>query len=169
MTDHMSHSLDEHEAPVHPLERVESVLAEHNWNFDRVSVDSLCLNIQGSACVYHIVFIWQEPLDMLQISCEYGLKIHDVHAQDALRTVMEMNLSLWMGHFEFSHRDLRPRYRHGIIMQGGAGMHNAIEDFIEISLAQCEQHISVFQMLADERPILPELLSLALMETAGES
>jgi hypothetical protein len=86
---------------------------------------------------------------------------------------MSINEKLWMGHFEVPSDTKIPAFRHTCLYRGMQRTSAAdLEDLVEIALAQCEKHYAAFYILShanDSRQINDQNLSLALMETIGES
>ena len=76
-----------------------------------------------------------------------------------------------MGHFDLPAKSGRPAFRHTCLLRGtGPGyMAEIIDDMVDIALAQCERHSPLFTLLASANDIDRQTLSLALMDTAGES
>lgn len=150
-----------------PLDNVEDVLNDNNWVYTRTGQDELRLDVRGNSCGYNMIFLWQDSINALQLVCEYDLTIHKNNIAHAYEAIADINTSLLMGHFEFQRAAPRPYFRHSCLMQRGD--ERSIEDFVELSLMQCEQNQPVFQMLASDMPVTPETLSFALMDTQGES
>ncbi len=150
-----------------PLDNVEDILSDNNWVYTRTGQDQLRLDVRGDACEYNIVFVWQDAINALQLVCEYDLEIHAQNISNAYKALNDMNARLLIGHFELRDGSYRPSFRHSCLMQRGDVQ--SIEDFVEISLMQCEQNQPAFQMLAAENSVGGDALSLALMDTQGES
>lgn len=156
---------------LNPLDSVEELLCDQNWVYDRMDDDCLSVQVKGRACNYKLMFVWQRNLSALQFSCEYEISLRPENMTMAGSALMDMNEESWMGHFEIARKTLIPSYRQTCLMRGYEfNESNAyFEDLIDISLAHCERFYPVFHMLAQSGAANWETLSLALMETAGES
>ncbi len=156
-----------------PLDSVEAVLSDHNWVYSRMNDAQLVVDVAGKSCNYRLLFVWQEHMNSLQLCCEYDLKIKELHLPLAAMALMDMNASLWMGHFELDRASLSPSFRQTCFIrehdQKRGYAH--IEDLVDISLIQCERYQSVFALLTGEGDgvIDADIISFAMMETAGES
>ena len=154
-----------------PLDSVEDVLNDHNWVYSRMNNQELIVEVSGKSCNYRLLFVWQEHMSALQLFCQYDLKIKPENLILAATTLMDMNASLWMGHFEIAKETQIPSFRHTCLLpdhkESKSYVH--IEDLVDISLVQCERYQAVFHLLSSEEPVNIEVLSLAMMETAGES
>lgn len=160
------------ESGLNPLDAVEEVLADHNWAYSRTDDDRLIVQVAAHCCTYRLYFIWQEGLAALQFSCEYDLKVCDTNAQIASAVLMDVNESLWLGHFEIARSTMIPTFRQTCLMRGhdnSSSGSDFIQDLVDIALTQCERYFPVFHILSAAETANAQNLSLALMDTAGES
>ncbi|MCB1592210.1 MAG: YbjN domain-containing protein [Alphaproteobacteria bacterium] len=156
---------------LNPLDNVEELLCDQNWIYDRTDDDCLRVQVKGRSCNYQLLFIWQRNLSALQFSCEFEMKLAPENMTAASSALLDMNEESWMGHFEIARKSLVPSYRQTCLLRGYEfGEDNAyFEDLIDISLAHCERFYPVFHLLSQSGGANSDALSLALMETAGES
>ncbi len=82
--------------------------------------------------------------------------------------LMNINENLWMGHFDIPKDTRTPSFRHTCLLRGVAGIEH-FEDLVDIAMAQCERYFAAFSLLANTEIANDQNLSLALMDTAGES
>ena len=167
----MSEQFDTFEEDLNPIDSVEDVLHIHNWKYDRVNSDELTVSVNGKGCSYKLYFAWQEDMGALQLCFQYDLPIeanNDAAASSALRS---MNENLWLGHFELPAETGAPCFRYTCMLKGlsHSTMTSTLENIVDIALVQCERYHPVFQLLSSANDIGPQGLSLALMETMGES
>jgi len=156
---------------INPLDNVEDVLSSNNWVFNRMTDEELMVQLTGKSCSYRVFFIWQEDMNALQFCAQYDFTIEDDKTGRVEDTLREVNETLWMGHFDLPKATGIPSYRHTCLMSG-VDFENAgtiIEDLVDISLAQCERFYHAFHLLATGQSGNMEHLSLALMDTLGES
>jgi len=154
-----------------PLDHVEDVLHAHNWVFNRMNDDELIVEVAGKSCNYRLLFIWQEDMSALQFCCQFDMHIKREKMMAAAKAMLSMNETLWMGHFDLPQDTGIPSFRHTCLFRGmnqGSGAEH-IDDLVTIALAQCERYHTVFHLLANAGNHDEGHLSLALMETAGES
>ncbi len=164
-------TLDTLEDIQNPLDNVEEILSAHNWVFNRMTNDELMVQVAGKSCSYRLFFIWQEDMNAMQFCCQYDMNIPSKRYEIAGTALMALNENLWMGHFDLPKDSGVPSFRHTCLFRGmnnTAGSEH-IEDMMDISLAQCERYYPVFYLLSAANDTNDESLSLALMETAGES
>ncbi|MEZ5813757.1 MAG: YbjN domain-containing protein [Alphaproteobacteria bacterium] len=159
------------EDETNPLDNVEDILHAHNWTFNRMTDDELVVDVTGKSGNYGLFFIWQEDMGALQLCVQLDLEIRDNNIKTAQKAVFSINENLWMGHFDLPKSNNKPSYRYNCLLRGSQ-RHNAsclIEDVVDIALAQCERHYPLFTLLTSANDINDQTLSLALMDTQGES
>ncbi len=154
-----------------PLDRVEDVLSGNNWVYSRVNDEELMVQVTGKHCGYNLYFIWQEEVNALQFCAQYDFNIEEPQMDQAARVLMSINENLWMGHFEIPRDSKVPAFRHTCLYRGMQRVQGAadLEDLVDIALAQCEKHYAAFYLLAHADEANDQSLSLALMDTVGES
>ena len=159
------------EKNTNPLDRIEDVLTGNNWAFNRMNNDELIVQVKGKYCDYRLFFIWQEDMNAIQFCCQYDITIADRNMKAASITLMNINENLWMGHFDLPQDTKIPSFRHTCLMRGVENITNTdhFEDLVDISMAQCERYFAVFSLLANTEIANDQNLSLALMDTIGES
>lgn len=168
----MALELFEHEnRAINPLDSVEDVLVNHNWIYERATAEELVVDVAGENCGYRLVFIWQDSLKSLQIYCQYDMNIDKTNTDLAYRAISEMNKNLWLGHFEIGQESLSPCYRYTFLCPDFVPERESavISHMVDVSLTQCEQYAFVFDMLALAKNLDEGQLSLAMMDTVGES
>lgn len=164
----MSMQLESFESTTNPLDSVEEILSANNWVFNRMNNDELMVQVTGKTCEYRLFFIWQSDMNAMQFCCQYNLAVAPASMEIAARALMKMNENLWMGHFDIPHDTKIPSFRYTCMMRGLNGP-DLIEDLVDISMAQCERYYGAFHLLSVPGTANDENLTLALMDTAGES
>lgn len=169
----MSVSYDYIISEANPLDSVEELMESQNWVFNRMSDEELMVKVIGKSCSYNLYFIWQDEMNALQFCAQYDFEINESEMDKAARTLMTINENLWMGHFEIPKGTKTPSFRYTGLYNGlkqcGDDSTSHISDLVEVALAQCEKHYAVFYFLSHANDANEQSLSLAMMETMGES
>lgn len=154
-----------------PLDCVEELMVAHNWVFDRMNEDELVVRLNSDNGTFCLYFVWQEAEGALQFCCQIGLEIPEPNLPQAAAVIASINAGLWLGHFDLSPSNPRPNFRHTSLFRGLVhhSVTEHIEDLMEIGLRECERFFPVFQILAEARMPLPDLMELAVVEHAGEA
>ncbi len=167
----MSTELDLHTDLINPLDSVEEFLLSNNWVFNRMNPDELMVQVTGKTGTYRLFFLWQEDMNALQFCCQYDLIVPAANREAACRALVNLNESLWMGHFDIPQQTNIPSFRQTCLFRGASKGDSAehIEDLVDISLAQCERYYPLFHFLAQSDALDEQNMSLAVMETVGQS
>jgi len=155
-----------------PISCVEDVLADNNWVYSRMNNNELIVDVAGSVFSYRICFVWQENMNSMQVICQMDTSVNEKNRNVAAETLMEINRSMWLGHFELTKSECSPCLRYTCLLQdcdNASKTYINIQNIVDICLAQCEQHQNVFQILSSDELLDLQMLSLAMMDTAGES
>lgn len=165
----MADFFESHDNALNPLDNVEEILNANNWTFDRMGDDELIVEVRGKSGSYRLFFLWQAEMSAMQFCCQYDLTIPKDNYATAAMTLMGINETVWMGHFDLPHENGKPSYRHTCLFRGmpEAGSQH-LEDMVDVALALCERYHPVFSLLSSSKPADTNL-SLALMDTVGES
>lgn len=167
----MDAQLEIYDENTNPLDSVEDVMLSHNWTFDRMTEDELVVEVVGKTGKYRLFFIWQKDMNALQFCAQLELEIIKNNIETAKSALASINESMWMGHFDIPANTKKPSYRYTSLFRGSARNNTTetVEDIVDISLAQCERHYPLFTLLAGANDINEQTLSLAVMDTLGES
>jgi hypothetical protein len=155
----------------HPLDQVENIMNANNWTFSRTTEDELMVTLTGRNGDYRLFFIWQEDMRALQLCVQYEISIEAGNIPSTRLAIGKINEQMWMGHFDLPTCTGTPTYRYTWLSRGPGreALTEALEDIVDISMAQCERHFPVFHLLSSANDISEKTLSLALMDTLGES
>lgn len=154
-----------------PLDQVEEILDQNHWVYSRMDEDKLALSLSGNSSEYEILFLWDKSFNALQFLCQYDLSISAMNKEYLPKVLSDINTSLWMGHFELEHLTNAPIFRYTSLLQSSKdqAVVDLLEKLIDIGLTQCERYQHVFHILSSNMTIDPQMLSLAMMDVAGES
>lgn len=154
-----------------PLDHVEEILDQNHWVYSRMDDSKLALNLSGRTGEYEILFLWDKDFNALQFLCQYDLSVSSININYLPKILSDINTSLWMGHFELEHLTNTPIFRYTSLLQGNKDQDllDLLERLIDIGLTQCERHQHVFHILSENTEVEQQMLSLAMMDVAGES
>tara|TARA_B100001989_G_C24548775_1_gene472761 strand:- start:2299 stop:2805 length:507 start_codon:yes stop_codon:yes gene_type:complete len=154
-----------------PLDHVEDILDQNHWAYSRMDDNKLALCLSGKTTEYEILFLWDKNYNALQFLCQYDMSISAQNMGHLPKIISDINTSLWMGHFELENLTNAPIFRYTSLLHGNKDqtLSELLERLIDIGLTQCERYQHVFHLLAENSNIEPNMLSLAMMDVAGES
>lgn len=172
MTDTMTDDTSEFFEDVsNPLDCVEEIMSSNDWNFSRVRDDEIEVQVSGRQCDCRLLFMWQEEFSALQFQCQIDMTVSRKGMESAGAALMEINRNLWLGHFDIPEDTRMPVFRQTCLFRGQTQSSGAdhLEDLVEIALAECERFYPAFHLLGRRGGCDDASLSLALMDTEGES
>lgn len=154
-----------------PLDSVEDILAGQRWSFNRANPDELTAEVTGKHGTYRMIFMWQEEFSALQFSCQYDLYVPRDRFDLLALALAQVNAELWLGHFDIPAATGIPTFRHTSLFRGQTHSSGAefLQDLMDIALAECESHYSMFQVLAQSEDVNQYEFDLAVMGSAGEA
>lgn len=160
-----------------PLDGIEEIMINNDWTFDRLSQDEITVHVSGKQGTYKMSFVWQDSFNALQFCCAPDLAIAANKIAEAAQVMNDINVSLWLGHFDIctdnkSQKDKTvhiPCFRHTSLFRGiteTSGIAH-MEDLIDIALHECERYYPSFELLSQATRSTKKDMSLALMDVAG--
>jgi hypothetical protein len=152
-----------------PIDLVEEIVSANEWAHDRASEEELVVEISGRWCDYRLYFVWQEEICAMHFSCGFDMKVPKGRRAAVYELLALANEKLWLGHFDLSTEDNSPSFRHALLLRGGAGSAEQIEDLVDIALSECERFYPAFQLVlwGGKRP--GEAMAAAMIDPVGEA
>jgi hypothetical protein len=152
-----------------PIDLVEQVADGHEWAFDRRSDAEMAVEIPGQWCDYGLYFAWSEELSAMHFSCAFDVRVPPTARTQIYELLAHLNQKLWLGHFALWMEEGVPMFRHTLQMPDGQGSRPAVEDLIELAVAECERFYPAFQFVIWGGKSAQEAIQAAMFETAGEA
>ena len=167
MSAHMSHQA-EHAA--NPLDVVEQIASENDWQFDRRNDAEMAIQAPGKWCDYGLYFSWSTEICAMHFTCTFDLKVPEKRRGALYELLALANEKLWIGHFGMDSDDGMPVFRHSVLLRGAAGASaESLEDMVDIAITECERFFPAFQFVlwAGKTPV--DALAAAMLECVGEA
>ncbi|MDE2335878.1 MAG: YbjN domain-containing protein [Alphaproteobacteria bacterium] len=154
-----------------PVDMVEELAETKGWEFVRHDDCTLDLSLPGQVANIGVSLEWQDEFSALLISCALPVKISAANYELAAVALEKINQNLWLGHFDLSHQDLLPTFRHTLLLRmipTGIAI-DLVADVLDIAVAECNRFHSTFRLAAAGDVRLHDDLSAAVFETVGEA
>ncbi len=152
-----------------PIDLVETLATERQWDFDRLDTHQIAMVIEGSWRTYSLT-IASSPSDAtLRIVCAYELRCGK-RRRNALNEVMHLaNDRCWTGAFIHWESQRLLGYRYALLLaREGQVTSDQIDSMVSRSVLNCERYYPVFQaVVAGEDP--NSAMSLAINEAYGRA
>lgn len=153
-----------------PLDLVEEIIEDNEWEFDRSTDDELILEIKGQWSKYYIYFVWSKELSAVLFSCIFDFKVPTAKNTYIAELLSMVNQRLWIGFFILDSDDAIIEYRHTMLLSGSQNFSKEqVEDLINSAIYESERFYPAFKFVLENNKTPAEAISAALLETDGEA
>lgn len=161
---------DFHSDDVHPIDLVENLAENREWEFDRVADDQIAMAVDGQWRQYSITLAWSDIDETLRLICTFEM---DPPAEklplfyDALNRA---NDSCWCGAFTYWQAQRLMVYRYGLLLAGGqmAGAEQ-VDAMIQSAVKSSERFYPAFQLVAWGEDTPEQAMRVAMTEAYGRA
>lgn len=150
-----------------PIDLVEQVASGRDWAFDRRSDEEVAIEIPGQWCDYGLYFAWSVELHAMHFSCAFDMRVPSNALPRIYELLAMLNERLWLGHFSIWLEEGVPMFRHTVQVPDPVSSRPAVEDLIEIALAECERFYPAFQFVIWGGKTATEAIQAAMFDTVG--
>ena len=118
-----------------PIDIVEDVIHNKNWNFSRSDAHELVADIYTNMCQYRLYFNWSESLKSINFTVTFDIKFPPNKHSDIYELLAKINEKLWIGHFDITSKSGILAYRQTFFLPHENDMlFNQLEDLVDISI-----------------------------------
>lgn len=166
--------IDSFDDILHPIDFIEDMSRSYNWKCQRNNQDKASIAFKGQYQSYDMVFVWDEELETLQLSCMTNI-CFDNEAQNYIpTTLMSINANLWLGHFIFQKDDNgngQLVFRHTMSLRNTSVQsgHDCLKSLIDTAIQECDRFYPLFNLVQTKDVTNPAKLNLALSDCHGIS
>ena len=155
---------------IHPIDIVETLATEHDWDFDRIGDDQIAMAVEGQWRTYSITLAWSEFDETLRLICTFEME-PPLEKMAALYEVLNRcNDMVWTGAFTYWSEQKLMVWRYGLCLAGGqiAGSEQ-IDRLIAAAVTAAERFYPAFQLVAwaDKSPA--DAMRVAIAEAYGRA
>jgi hypothetical protein len=153
----------------HPIDMIEQLATGRDWSFDRRSDEEMAVEAPGQWCDYGLYFAWSEDLNALHFSCAFDMRVPPKYRPAIYELLALLNERLWIGHFSLWQEEGLPMFRQ-TVQTGRKGLdRRAVEDLMEIAVAECERFYPAFQFVIWGGKSATDAIAAAMLDVAGEA
>ncbi|MFV0294450.1 MAG: YbjN domain-containing protein, partial [Paracoccus sp. (in: a-proteobacteria)] len=132
---------------MHPIDIVEILAAEYEWEFSRVGSDQITMAVDGQWKTYSITLAWSGYDQTLRLICTFDLE----PPEDRLPALFEMTNSVndqcWVGSFSYWGEHNMMAFRYGLVTEGGIVGIEQINTLIATAVSTAERYYPAFQLI----------------------
>lgn len=155
-------------AEIHPIDMVETLAHDCEWEFDRVGEDQIAMAIEGGWRVYSVNLAWSGFDDMLRMVCSFELTPPEERMGEMLELINLANDQIWCGNFVLWPEHKLMAFRYGLTLAGGAtATPEQIEAMLMTAVGFAERYYPAFQLVGWSNQTPQEALKIAIAEAYG--
>jgi hypothetical protein len=155
---------------LHPIDIVETLAAEREWDFDRIGDDQIAMAIEGIWSTYSVTLALSRQDESLRLICAFEMDPPEERLRE-IYTIMGMaNDKCWSGAFTLWQDQKLLAYRYSLNLAGGAQATSAqINDMVRSAISICERFYPAFQLIAGSDELAENALGIAMSESYGRA
>jgi len=155
---------------VHPIDIVENLAEQYDWEFDRVGDDQIAMAVEGQWRTYSITLAWSSYDETLRLICTFEMDPPEERLGALYDCLNRTNDLVWSGAFTLWREQKLMVWRYGLCLAGGqvAGSEQ-IDRLIGQAVSAAERFYPAFQLVCwgDDTP--ERAMSVAIAEAYGRA
>jgi hypothetical protein len=158
------------EEDIHPIDIVEHIAADHDWDFDRVGDDQIAMAVEGQWRTYSITLAWSGYDETLRMICTFELEPPEDKLPGLFQLMNEMNDQCWAGAFTYWAEQKLMVYRYGLVLAGGqTATPEQIDTMISAAVVSAERYYPAIQLMVWGNRTPREAMQVAIAEAYGRA
>lgn len=158
------------EPKANPIDLIENLVSTQGWPYERNADDELSICVAGKWCDHHLSFTFRADIEALHIASTFDFKTPGDRRHDLYALLGMINERLWLGHFDLSSDDGTVVYRHGMLLQGGAGLTTQqCDGLLHVAVECAEKYYPAFQFLIWGGKSARDAMDSSMFDCAGEA
>jgi len=155
---------------LHPIDIVENLAAQHDWEFDRVTDDQIAMAVEGQWRTYALTLAWSAQDETLRLICTFEMEPPTDKMAALYEVLNRCNDLVWTGAFTYWAEQKLMVFRYGLCLAGGQMVASEqIDRLISGAITASERFYPAFQLVswADKTPA--EAMKVAIAEAYGRA
>ncbi|MEM9336816.1 MAG: YbjN domain-containing protein [Patescibacteria group bacterium] len=157
-----------HATDIHPIDIVETLAEQCEWDFDRVGEDQIAMAIEAQWRTYSLSLAWSRYDDMLRLVCTFELNPPEERLTEFYRLLNLANDRVWGGGFTHWPEQCLVAFRYGLTLAGGAqATPEQVEAMVLSAVGLAEHFYPAFQSVCWTNSTAEESAELVIEEAYG--
>lgn len=158
------------EDDLHPIDIVETLANEHDWEFDRVTEDQIAMAVEGQWRTYSLTLAWSPQDETLRLICTFEMDPPPDSRPGLYDVLNRCNDMVWTGAFTYWEEQKLMVWRYGLCLAGGqiAGP-DQIDRLISSAVLAAERFYPAFQLVCWGGRAPADAMSVAIAEAYGHA
>lgn len=155
---------------LHPIDIVETLAENNEWDFDRVAEDQIAMAVEGQWRTYSITLAWSGYDETLRMICTFEMEPPEDKLPALYEALNRVNDACWAGAFTYWREQKLMTYRYGLVLAGGqVASPDQIDRLIGAAVMASERYYPAFQLVvwSDKSP--EQALQIAIAEAYGRA
>ncbi len=158
------------EEDIHPIDIVEHIAADHDWDFDRIGDDQIAMAVEGQWRTYSITLAWSGYDETLRMVCTFELEPPENKLGQLYELINEINDQCWAGAFTYWGEQKLMVYRYGLVLSGGQmASPDQIDTMISAAVLSAERYYPAVQLMVWGNRSPREAMKVAIAEAYGRA
>lgn len=159
-----------HSDDIHPIDIVESIASQHEWDFDRVGDDQISMSVEGQWRSYALTLAWSARDEVLRMIASFDMD-PPAHREAALYHALNLtNDQVWDGGFTFWTEQRLMVWRYGLVLCGqNIAAPEQINRMVRSAIDSCERFYPSFQLVCWGDVAPSAALDIAMSEAYGRA
>lgn len=153
-----------------PINIVESIAIDKEWDFDRLADDHIAMAVDGMWQAYAITLFWSSSEETLRMICSFEFSPQADRVPVILDAINSINDYCWSGSFTLLQDQEMILFRYGLVLVGGSIVtRDQIEHLVASAVGSCDSYFPVIQSANHGRKPIWDLMSLATSDPCGNA
>lgn len=131
----------------HPIDIVETMAEDHDWDFDRVGENQIAMAVEGQWRTYSITLAWSGHDDTLRLIVSFEMEPPQERLPELYEMLNKTNDLCWTGAFTFWAEQKLMVYRYGLLAGEQGVSPEQVATLIDSSVAAAERFYPAFQLV----------------------
>jgi len=155
---------------LHPIDIVESLAADHAWEFDRVTDDQIAMAVEGQWRTYSLTLAWSAQDETLRLICTFEMEPPATRMAELYDVLNRCNDTVWNGCFTYWAEQKLMVWRYGLTLAGGQmACAEQIDEMISGAVMASERFYPAFQLVSWAEKSPADAMKVAIAEAYGRA
>lgn len=155
-------------AEIHPIDIVETLAEQSEWEFERAGEDQIAMAIEGHWRVYSLNLNWSSYDDVLRLVCTFELTPPEERMDEMMTLINLANDRIWCGGFTLWPEHKTMAFRYGLTLAGDAtATVDQVETMVLTAVGYAEKFYPAFQLVGWSNHSPEQALEIAIDEAYG--
>ena len=155
---------------IHPIDIVETLAEDRDWDFDRIGEDQIAMAVEGQWRTYSITLAWSGYDETLRMVCTFEMEPPEDSVPRIYELLNHINDQCWAGSFTWWGEQKLMVYRYGLVLAGGqSACPEQLDTLINAAVLSCERYFPALQLTAWSDRDPAHALQVAIAEAYGRA